>query len=77
MKHQEPCYFLLHKQFGCIKYLHFPTEFWPLYKHEAKRYFFSMNFLLEAKGKLKESQAWSWLLEAGSWLLGSLLSTMR
>ena len=34
-----------------------------------------MSFLLEAKGKPREIQAWSWPLEAGSWLLGSPQST--
>lgn len=32
----------------------------------------SRDLLLEVKGKLKEVQVGSWLLEAGPWLPGSL-----
>lgn len=37
----------------------------------------SRDLFLEAKGKLKEAQVGSWLLEAGSWLPGTPGNTAR
>lgn len=73
MKHQEPCYFLLHKQFGCIKYLHFPAAFWPLYKTRGQKVFL---FNEHSPGSKGEAEGESGLvLTSGGWFLVAGISS--